>query len=120
VRAELAFGPRQLGWDAVRIDARVEAVLAQLELGAAAEEHPYDLPLPRRRLVALGTALAAEPRLLLLDEPTAGLDRGGRALVARVVRDHLEAGGAAVAVCHDARFVLEALGRAVVLDQGRV
>lgn len=120
VRAELAFGPRQLGWDPARIDDRVAALLERLELSADAEEHPYDLPLPRRRLVALGTALVAAPRLLLLDEPTAGLDRSGRALVARVVRDHVEAGGAAIAVCHDARFAVEALPRSVVLERGRV
>jgi energy-coupling factor transporter ATP-binding protein EcfA2 len=120
VRAELAFGPRQLGWEPGRIADRVELLLELLELSGAADEHPYDLPLPRRRLVALGTALAAQPRLLLLDEPTAGLDRAARDLVARVVRGHVATGGAAVAVCHDARFALEALGRSVVLQSGGV
>ena len=120
VRAELAFGPRQLGWAPDRIAARSDRVLELLELTDAAAEHPYDLPLPRRRLVALATALAAEPRLLLLDEPTAGLDRRSRALVTRVVREHLDRGGAAVAVSHDTSFVLETLGRSVVLARGRV
>lgn len=120
VRAELAFGPKQLGWTADRIAERVGAVLARLELADAADDHPYDLPLPRRRLVALGAALMAEPVLLLLDEPTAGLDRRSRDLVTSVVRAHTDAGGAAVAVTHDTRFALEALGRAIVLAQGRV
>ena len=120
VRAELAFGPKQLGWSAHRIAERVGAVLAELELADAADEHPYDLPLPRRRLVALGAAIMAEPALLLLDEPTAGLDRHSRELVTAVVRAHADAGGAAVAVTHDTRFALEALGRAVVLEQGKV
>ena len=120
VRAELAFGPRQLGWAPDRIAARSDRVLELLELTDAAAEHPYDLPLPRRRLVALATALAAEPGLLLLDEPTAGLDRRSRALVTRVVREHLDRGGAAVAVSHDTSFVLETLGRSVVLARGRV
>lgn len=120
VRAELGFGPRQLGWEPDRIAARVEKVLQRLRLDDSADEHPYDLPLPRRRLVALGTALAAEPALLLLDEPTAGLDRASRELVVDVVRAHVADGGAALAVCHDARFALEALDRSVVLHQGRV
>lgn len=120
VRAELAFGPRQLGWAPERIAARSDRVLELLELTDAAAEHPYDLPLPRRRLVALATALAAEPALLLLDEPTAGLDRRSRALVTRVVREHLDRGGAAVAVSHDTAFALETLGRSVVLAEGRV
>jgi energy-coupling factor transport system ATP-binding protein len=120
VRAELAFGPRQLGWDDDRIAARSAQVLDLLGLTDAAAEHPYDLPLPRRRLVALAAALAAEPGLLLLDEPTAGLDRRSRELVTRVVREHLDRGGAAVAVSHDLGFALEALGRSVVLARGRV
>jgi energy-coupling factor transport system ATP-binding protein len=120
VRAELSFGPRQLGWDDDRIAARSDQVLELLDLADAAAEHPYDLPLPRRRLVALAAALAAEPGLLLLDEPTAGLDRRGRELVARVVREHLERGGAAVAVSHDTGFALETLARSIVLARGRV
>ena len=120
VREELAFGPAQLGWSPDRTDRRVESLLDRLDLRAVADEHPYDLPTPRRRLVALGTALAAEPALLLLDEPTAGLDRGGRDLVIRIVQEHLAGGGAAVAVCHDTRFALEALERSVVLAEGRI
>lgn len=120
IAAELAFGPRQLGWDDRRIAERVEQVLARLGLAGMGGEHPYDLPLPRRRLVALGTAVAAEPALLLLDEPTAALDRDGRAVVAALVADHLAAGGAAVAVTHDARFAIETLGRSLVLEQGRL
>jgi energy-coupling factor transport system ATP-binding protein len=120
VRAEIAFGLRQLGWEAERIRRRVDAVLDGLGLAGVGEVHPYDLPLPRRRVVALGAAIAAEPRLLLLDEPTAGLDRAGRELVAGVVRAHLETGGAAVAVTHDTRFALETLERSVLLERGRV
>jgi len=120
VRREVAFGPRQLGWDGGRVDASVDRVLAELGLSGAADTHPYDLPSPLRRLVALAAATVAEPELLLLDEPTAGLDRPTRALVRDVIRARLSAGVAVLAVTHDAEFVVEALHRAVVLEGGRV
>jgi energy-coupling factor transport system ATP-binding protein len=120
VRDEIAFGPRRLGWDEPRVRARVDAVLERLDLARAAEVHPYDLPLPRRRLVALGAALAADPVLLLLDEPTAGLDRVGRTLVQRTVLEARAQGVAVLAVTHDTGFAVEALDRGIVLAHGRV
>jgi energy-coupling factor transport system ATP-binding protein len=120
VRAELAFGLERQGWEAERVERRVHEVLAELDLASCAETHPYDLPAPRRRIVALGAALAAGPALLILDEPTAGLDRAGRELVQRVVAARRAAGTAVLAVTHDMAFALEALDRAVVLRAGRL
>ncbi len=120
VAAELAFGPRQLRWSAARIDGAVTATLDELGLAADAARHPYDLPAPRRRLVALAAALVADPVLLLLDEPTAGLDRRTRRLVESVVRARRARGVAVVAVTHDAGFAVEALDRGVALAGGRV
>jgi energy-coupling factor transport system ATP-binding protein len=118
VREDVAFGPRQLGRS--NVDDVVEHALDQLELDKVASVHPYDLPAPRRRLAALAGVLALKPGLLLLDEPTAGLDRHSRTLVRRALAAHRAGGGAVVAVSHDGEFVLEALDRAVTLERGRV
>ena len=120
VRAEIAFGPRQLGWASGRIAEVTGELLAALDLGRWADAHPYDLPAPRRRIVALAAALAARPRLLLLDEPTAGLDSAGKRIVERAVRAARAAGAAVVAVTHDAELALESLDRAILLERGRV
>jgi energy-coupling factor transport system ATP-binding protein len=120
VRAEIAFGPRQLGWDAGRIAEVTDELLIDLDLARWAETHPYDLPVPRRRIVALAAALAARPRLLLLDEPTAGLDAAGRRIVERAVRAVRAAGAAVVAVTHDADLAIESLDRAILLEHGRI
>jgi energy-coupling factor transporter ATP-binding protein EcfA2 len=85
-----------------------------------AESHPYDLPVPRRRLVALAALLVTDPDLLLLDEPTAALDANSRARVVAVVRDVVARGGAVLAITHDAEFAHEALDRGVRLEHGRV
>jgi len=119
-RAELAFGPERLGWSAPRVTEAVDTILAELGVEALADFHPYDLPEPTRRLVAFGAALVASPILLLLDEPTAGLDREARTRVARVLGARRAAGTAVLAVTHDLGFALEALDRAVVLERGRI
>jgi energy-coupling factor transport system ATP-binding protein len=120
VRAECALAPRQAGWSAARTEAAIAEVLEELGLADTAEEHPYDLPLPRRRLVALAAVLTADPELLLLDEPTAALDFASREQVIRVVRERARRGRAVLAITHDAAFAHEALQRGLVLEDGRV
>ncbi|HEU5359424.1 MAG TPA: ABC transporter ATP-binding protein [Gemmatimonadales bacterium] len=120
VRDDARFGPETLGWDPAHADAAVDAALRELGLDDAAHVHPYDLPLPRRRLVALAGVLALEPKLLLLDEPTATLDRTARRMVVGALRARRERGIAVIAVTHDIGFAAELCDRALALDAGRI
>lgn len=117
VRGECAVALRLAGWPARRIEAAVSEVLEELGLVEVATEHPYDLPLPRRRLVALASILVAGPELVLLDEPTAGLDATSRERVIKVIRDRVAGGLAALVITHDAIFAHETLGRAIQLRE---
>lgn len=116
VRRDVAFGPRRLG----RPEEGVERALEELGLLAAADTHPYDLPAPARKLVALAGVLAMEPGVLVLDEPTAGLDRAGRGRVIAVLRRRVAAGVTAIVVSHDLAFVAEVAERVVVMREGVV
>lgn len=120
VRAECAIAPRLAGWSASRIHASVTATLKELGLSDTADEHPYDLPLPRRRLVALAAILTADPELILLDEPTAALDAASRERVIRVIRERARRGQTVLAITHDPVFAHEALIRAMLLEHGCV
>lgn len=120
VRSECAVAPALAGWDPTRIRAATDAVLDELGLLGVAEEHPYDLPLPRRRLVALAAILVSNPILLLLDEPTAALDGESRDRVIGAVRRRAARGVAVLAISHDAAFAHEALDRALLLERGRI
>jgi len=120
VREECSLAPRLAGWEGARVAAAVATVLNQLGLSDTAEEHPYDLPLPRRRLVALASILSADPDLILLDEPTAALDFASRERVIQVVRERARAGKAVMAITHDPAFTHEALDRGLLLDRVRV
>jgi energy-coupling factor transport system ATP-binding protein len=116
VRDDVAFGPRRLGRGA----AGVPGVLEELGLEGVAGLHPYDVPPPLRKLVALAGVLAMEPELLVLDEPTAGLDAAQRARVVAALDRRSAAGMTALVVSHDLAFVAESADRVVVMREGRI
>lgn len=120
VAEDVAFGPRVTGIPSPDVDARVHRALESLGLLDVADEHPYDLPPPWRKLAALAGALALQPMLLVLDEPTAGLDRRSRARVAEVLGARADGGTALLVVTHDLGFAAETLQRVLVLEQGRL
>jgi energy-coupling factor transporter ATP-binding protein EcfA2 len=120
VLEEVAFAPRQLGRSAAEIAADAALALREVGLEAHASVHPYDLPLAERKLVTLAAAIAQRPRVLILDEPTQGLDRASRARVSEIIRDMVGKGTAVLAVTHDLTFVAEALDRAIVMSGGAV
>jgi energy-coupling factor transporter ATP-binding protein EcfA2 len=80
----------------------------------------HDLPAAQRKLVTIAAAMAQRPRVLVLDEPTQGLDRAGMVRVADIVAALTKDDVAVLAVTHDLTFVAEALERTIVLEDGRV
>ena len=74
VREELAFGPRQMGFDEAEVSRRVDAALAALGIGALADRYPYNLSGGEKKRVALASVLTLDLEAYLLDEPTANLD----------------------------------------------
>jgi len=118
VRDELAFGPRNLGYSPARIDALVDRALRALKLQDVANEHPYDLPPAWRRLVAIAAVLAMDSTLLVLDEPTAGLDSASIALLTALAHDLAAQGKSVLVVSHDLDFCFEALDRVILLREG--
>lgn len=120
VRAEVEFGPRNLGLAGRQLRAAVDAALASVGLEAEARTNPYDLGASRRKLLALASVQAMATPVLVLDEPTTGQDQRGVATVRRVIDDAHAAGRTVIAISHDMRFVAESFDRVVVLRAGRV
>ncbi|NIZ91790.1 ABC transporter ATP-binding protein [Kineosporiaceae bacterium B12] len=122
VEANVAFGPRSAG--ASRRDARAAARHWLDVVGAAdlARRRPHEVSGGQAQRIAVARALAADPRLLLLDEPLAALDVGAAPEVRRVLRQVLrgEQRRSAVLVTHDLLDALALADRVVVLDGGRV
>ena len=100
---------------------RCDEVLALLGLAGLADEPVERLSLGRGRLVEVGRALMTEPSLLLLDEPSSGLDREETAALAATLREVQDARGFAILLVeHDVDFVSTFTDRAYVLDFGRL
>jgi energy-coupling factor transport system ATP-binding protein len=120
VRDELRFGPRNLGYPPAQVEALVDQALQSLGLAQVADEHPYDLPLAQRRLVAIAAVLAMNTAVLVLDEPTAGLDNPAVSRLAALARELAAQGKGVVVVSHDLDFCFEALDRVLLMQEGRL
>lgn len=120
VRAEVAFGPRNLGMRGAALEAAVADALAAVGLGDAADANPYDLGFSRRKLLAIASVLAMRTPIVILDEPTTGQDLRGAARVQEIVRGLVAEGRTVIAISHDMRFVAETFGRVVVMRGGRI
>ena len=116
VREDVAFGPQNLGRRGHELEEAVSAALAAVGCGELADRAPHHLSGGERRRVTLATVLAMDPDLLVLDEPTAGLDPSGRRELHDVLqRLHVTQ----LVITHDLSFALELCPRAVIVNAGR-
>lgn len=120
VKAEIEFGPRNLGVRGAELDERVRVALDAVGLGGEVETNPYDMGYSRRKLLAIASVLAMLTPILILDEPTTGQDARGVERVATVVASAAATGRTVIAVSHDMRFAAECFGRVVVMRDGSV
>jgi energy-coupling factor transport system ATP-binding protein len=100
--------------------ARIAHTLDRLGLAALARRHPRDISVGEQQRAALATALVREPRVLLLDEPTRGLDYLNKAALTAILRRMREEGRAILLVTHDVELVAACADRVVLLGDGEV
>ena len=119
-REEIAFGPRNLGFYPAEVSARTEEALRAFNLLDYADIPPAVLGFGLRRLVSVAAVYAMRPRILILDEPTTGLDwRSACELMALVDQLHAQ-GHTIVLITHDMRLVAEYCKEMLVMYDGRV
>lgn len=117
VAEEVGFGLRQLGLPAAEVESRVAAALERVRLQGFEQRVPLHLSGGERKRLALACVLAMQPRLLILDEPTAGLDPQGEELLLEILRG-LDV--TLLLVSHDMFFVGELTRRTLVMHQGEL
>ena len=115
---DLALRPRRWWRSERTLAARAEQELARFGLEAEADRPVRDLSFAAARFVELACVLAQQPPLVLLDEPTTGLDPGEIAVLRRVLDDVREAGATLLVIAHDVRFVMGLCEHVYVLAQG--
>jgi energy-coupling factor transport system ATP-binding protein len=120
VRAEVEFGPRNLGLRGSDLRSAVDAALDGVGLREDARTNPYDLGASRRKLLALASVQAMGTPVLVLDEPTTGQDVRGVTIVETLIHNAHAARRTVIAISHDMDFVARSFDRVVVLRDGRV
>lgn len=98
----------------------VQAMMGELGLADRADLHPYDLSGGQRQMLALGKLLLVHPRLLLLDEPTKGLDRTARERVAGMIEAARRDGVTVIVSTHDLAFVRRVADRVSLMFDGEL
>ena len=116
VRDELMEWASTCGYD----EATAQEQAARLGLAGLEARHPYDLSGGQRQLLALAKLLLIGPELLLLDEPTKGLDLASRRTIAHALREHAQAGGTVVIATHDLDFAEQVADDVAMMFDGEI
>ena len=123
VEEDIAFGPKNLGLSSEEIARRVGRAmeLVRLDYDTYRERSPFQLSGGQKRRAAIAGVLAMEPKYLVLDEPTAGLDPRGRDdLLQRIVRLHREKKMTVIFVSHNMDDIARLADRVIFMHEGRV
>lgn len=119
---DIAFGPRNMGLSEEEIHRRVLDAAAYVGLEESLlEKSPFDLSGGEKRRAAIAGVMAMEPEILILDEPTAGLDPRGRERVLAMIKEYQkERGTTVLLVTHSMEDVARVADRVLVMDHGQV
>jgi len=120
VGAEVAFGPKNLGFSGDQIQALVRDSLALTELSDKTETNPYDLSVTWRKMVALASIISMDTDIVVFDEPTTGQDAVNIARIANVIAELRKRGKTVITITHDIDFCAENFERVIAMSQGKI
>lgn len=118
VLAEAAYGPLQLGFSGQEATDRAGAALLRVGLAGQEKAYPAALSKGQKQCLAVASALAMEPRLLILDEPTSGQDARDKAAFMDMLEQLQQAGLAILLITHDMNLLAERVPRTIVMAGG--
>ncbi len=114
---DVAFGPLHMGLPEAEVRARVDAALEAVRMSAYKDRLSHHLSVGEKKRIAIATVLSMNPSLLILDEPSAGLDPRARRTLINLLR---ELPITMLVSTHDMKLVQELFPRTIVMDEGRV
>lgn len=117
VEEELAFAPLQLKWPREEIERRISETLALLEITHLRDRAPQALSSGEKKRVALASVLVVGPSVVLLDEPTAGLDPRSQSMLLEILYSLHQAGMTIITATHELGLLAHLANRAIVLDE---
>jgi energy-coupling factor transport system ATP-binding protein len=119
VREELLFGPRNIGRDVQAMEAAVPQALVQVGLADFEERAPLSLSFGQQKRLGIAAVLSMQPRVLVLDEPTAGQDHGSTRMLMQTI-GRLEGLAATVLITHDVDLAVSYATRVVLMRDGQI
>ncbi len=119
VKADVAFGPRNLGLNTIDEAVRESLHLVGLDYETYAHRSPFHLSNGERRRAAIAGVVAVKPDLLILDEPTVGLDQSSMEKVEGIIHDYRSRGNTVIFISHDMDLVARQADRVIVLRKGK-
>lgn len=120
VREELAFGPKNQGVSEEEANRRINYILESVGIMHLADEYPPALSKGDRAKVVIGSVLAMEPQIIILDEPTGGQDYIGRYQIMDIARKFHERGHTVIVVTHSMALVAEYCDKVIVLCNAEI
>jgi cobalt/nickel transport system ATP-binding protein len=119
VREDIAFGPLQLGVDEADVRARLESLAESLNIRHLLDRSPHQLSVGEKRKVSFATVLAIDPQVLLLDEPTAGLDPQTSTHLVEMLSEATRSGKTVITATHDLHIIEDIADKVYVFGQDR-
>lgn len=120
VEEEVAFGPTNMGLAQAEVKVRVDSAMKTLGIDHLRDSPPFSLTLGFRRKVSIASILAMGPQVLILDEPTTGLDVREADELMACIRRLNDDGTTVVLITHDMKLVAEHTNRVIVMSEGRI
>ncbi len=120
VEKEIMFGPKNLGWTAEQIAEKTQFALKLCDLEKVKDQHPTMLNRAQKQLLIIASVVAMDVDVLIVDEPTTGLDYSNCQLVGQVLTNIQKQGKTVVLITHDMNFVAKYAERTIVVNNGEV
>lgn len=120
VGEELAFGPKNLGWDSARVEQAIDRIIEEVQLNLDKDADPFFIGIAERKLLAIASTLIMEPEVLILDEPATGADWTICLKIMEYVKNLHERGLTIVIITHDVHVASIYADRVAVINEGKV
>ncbi|MEM1642912.1 MAG: ABC transporter ATP-binding protein [Desulfurococcaceae archaeon] len=120
IRDELVITLKNFKYPSRCIKDRVELIAESIGIGNLLNEDPSTLSYGQLKLASIAIALSHDPEVVVIDEPTMGLDKHYREALTKIIRQLVEDGRTVIASSHDVEFVSKAFNEAALLNEGRI
>jgi energy-coupling factor transport system ATP-binding protein len=120
VREELEVAPKNYGFSSQKTEDAVSRVTDMMNLKDLLSSHPLTLDYTTKKIVTIASVLVYNPDVLIMDEPTGGLDQAGREMLTRIINLTHDEGRTIIMISHDMDYVAENSLRIIVMSEGQV